>query len=468
MLIAKPAEGHPGASPFKPAKAIPYIVAELRYDSGVAVSAAGFKAPAAKEKEVSSLNAILEGFGVKSTASHFGLPVSKLKSRAVSAPSKMPASVSAEFAQSGVVQIVPRSGVDCEELVKRLGRDASVWSAYEAPHPVPAASPNMEPCQGYLYSAPDGIAAPVSWEYWGGKGEGVSVCDIEGGWDLDHEDLPRITHLGGTILGNDWKDHGTAVLGEIVAKQNRFGASGIAPKARPKVHSFMIGGLENPARAIVNSTKKLKAGDVILIELQAPHPDTGEYVALQFWDDTFSAIKAAVAKGIVVVEAAGNGGQDFQAAVYAGSNLRKDAGAIVVGAGVPPTNFYDHSTGSGTRYTKMGVPRSRTWFSNHGKIVNVQGWGEHVTTLGYGDAQGGPRSKLYTHRFSGTSSASPIVTGAVACLQGIAKWAGAPFTPAEVRSLLIRTGTPQADDPVHPKSQHIGPLPNLEKAIATM
>ena len=68
------------------------------------------------------------------------------------------------------------------------------------------------------------------------------------------------------------------------------------------------------------------------------------------------------------------------------------------------------------------MPRSRIWFSNYGKIVNVQAWGWHVTTLGYGDAQGGASENTwYTLRFSGTSSASPIVTGSVACLQGRAK-----------------------------------------------
>ena len=38
--------------------------------------------------------------------------------------------------------------------------------------------------------------------------------------------------------------------------------------------------------------------------------------------------------------------------------------------------------------------------------------------------------------------------------------------PVIATDLLIKTGTPQEDDPVRPKSQHIGPLPNLEKAIA--
>ena len=66
-------------------------------------------------------------------------------------------------------------------------------------------------------------------------------------------------------------------------------------------------------------------------------------------------------------------------------------------------------------YASLVVPRSRIFFSNYGKIVNVQAWGWHVTTLGYGDAQGdASEDRWYTLRFSGTSSASPIVTGAVA------------------------------------------------------
>jgi subtilisin family serine protease len=111
------------------------------------------------------------------------------------------------------------------------------------------------------------------------------------------------------------------------------------------------------------------------------------------------------------------------------------------------------------------VPRSRIWFSNYGRIVNVHGWGWHVTTCGYGDAQGGAENRWYTHRFSGTSSASPIVTGAAAVLQGIAKATnGAPLTPAKVRSILMSSGTPQVAGPGVPLSQRIGPLPNLAKA----
>jgi len=76
-----------------------------------------------------------------------------------------------------------------------------------------------------------------------------------------------------------------------------------------------------------------------------------------------------------VVEAAGNGDENFDLPVFNGTGLQKDSGAIVVGAGVPPTNFFDYFGFPGfSGYSKIGVPRSRIWFSNYGKIVNVQGW----------------------------------------------------------------------------------------------
>jgi subtilisin family serine protease len=185
---------------------------------------------------------------------------------------------------------------------------------------------------------------------------------------------------------------------------------------------------------------------------------------MQYWGDIFSAIAAATANGITVVEAAGNGNENFDLAIFNNTGLQKDSGAVVVGAGIPPTNHFDIDTA----YQSIGVPRSRIWFSNYGQIVNVQAWGWHVTTLGYGDAQGGAsENRWYTLRFSGTSSASPIVTGAVACLQGRARSKnGAPMTPAKVRNILMSTGTPQEAGPGVPLTQRIGPQPNLPKAMA--
>lgn len=471
---------------FEPPDIPDYVVVELRYESPVAYTASRFAAPAAAAPEADALNDVLAKYGIATMRSHFGLKSTEVRARvevaATLPPEPQPErfakkGMDTEFIQSGFVQVVPRKSGDAKKIATELNRKKAVWKAFVAPRPVPAmpagsaaGSRLFEPAQGYLCTPPDGIGAMAVWNLAGAKGKGITICDIEGNWNRQHEDLPGgIQLIGGTVINDlGWRNHGTAVLGEMVSVSNNKGTAGISHEAKAMVHSAVVSGVFNTAAAINNAASVLKAGDVILIELQATGPN-GKYVAMQFWGDIFSAIKAAVAKGITVVEAAGNGDENFQLPIFNGTGLQKDSGAIVVGAGVPPTNHVDFD-GFGPAlpaYTSLGEPRSRIWFSNYGKIVNVQGWGWHVTTLGYGDAQGGASENVwYTLRFSGTSSASPIVTGAVACLQGRAKAKnGAPMTPGKVRQILMATGTPQRPGPGVPLTQHIGPLPNLLKAM---
>lgn len=472
--------------PFERPDVPDYVVAELRYESPIAFTKSAFAAPAAAADDASRLNNILARFNIASVRSQFGMPVSDVRKRielAATLPAEPSAKVlkakgaDAAFRQSGFVQIVPKKGTDAKKLADALNKDKAVWKAYVAPRPVPAGVSGsaagtrlFEPAQGYLYSAPDGIGAADVWGLAGAKGKGTTICDIEGAWNLKHEDLPAgIPLIGGTMIPDlGWRNHGTAVLGEMVSVANDHGCVGISHEAKAVVHSAVINGVFNLAQALIESAAQLQKGDVILIELHAPGPN-GKYVAMQFWPDIFSAIVAVTAKGITVVEAAGNGDENFDLPIFNNTGLQKDSGAIIVGAGIPPANFFDFSGGGGfgAAYQNIGVPRSRIWFSNYGKIVNVHGWGWHVATLAYGDLQGdASENKWYTLRFSGTSSASPIVTGAVACLQGRAKAKnGAPMSPAKVRKILMATGTPQVPGPGVPLTQRIGPLPNLVKAM---
>lgn len=463
-----------------------YVVAELKYEAPVGIRAAAFAGPAAAAQATESLNALLARFDIASVRSQFGMKTSEVGER-IAIAATLPESptkrmlaargAGAEFQQSGFVQIVPKRKEDVKKLAEALHKHPQIWQAYVAPRPVPAGvsgaaagSRLFEPTQTYLASPPHGIGACEVWGQAGAKGKKVTICDIEGAWNLKHEDLPRgIALIGGTMLTTlDWRNHGTAVLGEMVSVPNSKGCVGISHEAKAVVHSAVIGGVFNLAQALINTGNHLSKGDVVLIELQATGPN-GKYVAMQYWDDVFQAIQALTAKGITVVEAAGNGDENFDLPIFNNTGLQKDSGAIVVGAGVPPANFFDFdgSGGFGAAYSSIGVPRSRIWFSNYGKIVNVQAWGFHVTTLAYGDLQGdASENKWYTARFSGTSSASPIVTGAVACLQGRA-WAknGAPLTPKKVRDILMKSGTPQVAGPGVPLTQRIGPQPNLVKAM---
>jgi subtilisin family serine protease len=463
-----------------------YVVAELRYESPVGYTRSRFAAPAAGASDAERLNQVLAKFDIAAIRPQFGFAAAEVRKRvdlAAALPKNPSASIlkakgaDAAFRQSGFVQIIPKRGKDSRKLATALNRQKAIWRAYVAPRPVPAGLSGdtagtrlFEPAQGYLYSVPTGIGAADVWSLAGAKGKGVTICDIEGAWNTKHEDLPAgIPLIGGTMLADiGWRNHGTAVLGEMISLPDSKGCVGISHEAKAMVHSAVIGGVFNLAQALTNATNQLNSGDVILIELQATGPNN-KYVAMQFWPDIFSAIVAATAKGVTVVEAAGNGDENFDLPIFNNTGLQKDSGAIIVGAGIPPSNYFDFDGGGGfgAAYQQIGVPRSRIWFSNYGKIVNVQGWGFHVATLAYGDMQGNAsENKWYTLRFSGTSSASPIVTGAVACLQGRAKAKnGTPMTPTKVRKILMQSGTPQVAGPGVPLSQRIGRQPNLVKAM---
>ena len=95
----------------------------------------------------------------------------------------------------------------------------------------------------------------------------------------------------------------------------------------------------------------------------------------------------------------------------------------------------------------------------------MQGVGAAVVTAGYGEGLGGSDDRSYTSCFDGTSSASATVAGAVAALQsGAISLTGSPLTPAQVRSLLIATGLPQAQA----SDGAIGPRPQVDAALASL
>jgi hypothetical protein len=134
-----------------------------------------------------------------------------------------------------------------------------------------------------------------------------------------------------------------------------------------------------------------------------------------------------------------------------------DSGCILVGAGAPP---------KGTHGNDHGADRSRLGFSNYGSAIDAQGWGEEVTTTGYGDLYtNGTVTTQYTKSFSGTSSATPCVAGCLAALQGWLKNGGLGkekiLTPKEARHLLRTTGMQQQDEPQRPATQRIGNRPNI-------
>jgi serine protease len=357
------------------------------------------------------------------------------------------------------------SSVNPTEVAAALDRLPLVAQAYLAPRPAPTPS---TPCfateQEELRAAPLGLGVTPTRSVPGARGQRVTVADVEFSWNTDHEDLSRARLPGASLeIGtpsdpfNDLQ-HGTASVSLIGADHNAFGINGIAPDAGLlMVNAFSSErGWVLPS-AILTAAAAMSPGDVLLIEQQAfgtagsPYP----YVPVEWIPEVYDAIVTATRAGVIVIEPAGNGNANLDDQSAFGKKFpanKPDSGAIIVGAGAACGSLPD---------------RSRLPFSGYGTRVDVQGPGECVTAAGYGKRyEGAGPNSFYTGAFSGTSSASALVAGVAAALSSAYEHRnGTPATPAFIRETLVATGTPQD---LAAQQGRIGPMPNLEAALATL
>lgn len=436
--------------------------------------------PSAVQADVASFNGIVKGAGGKVGRSMPGAETADLDRVRRAAQTRS----GKELADLNLFYFVyldqPRPE-QAQATLAAIRALRSVESAYFQPLPfTPADKPptttiDVTGSQGYFGPAPTGIDATYARLFSGGRGNAVRIADVEGGWDDSHEDLPQLSFtIGVNWAGFSEEDgsHGAAVLGELAAVENGFGANGLVPNAILGWSSVSNFDLFNTyfysvANAVMATGRALKAGDIVLIEQQFPlsggficdpaSDPCGDctaptWVAVEEYPAEHAAISIATGAGVVVVEAAGNGRLPVTPASSA------DSGAIVVGAGMSN--------------------RAPFCWSNFGSRVDVQGWGGSIGTLGYGGflgttgivadptlrANGADHDQWYTTSFGGTSGASPMVVAAAAIIQANRTSVGLPkLTSVQMRTLLAATGTPQPA----PVTRKIGPQPDLRAAMAT-
>jgi serine protease len=362
-------------------------------------------------------------------------------------------------------------GYDVWAISEELEALPGVMLARPVPKPMPLPTPpDYEPQQDYLNpasSTPTGIDAEYAWTQPGGDGTGVTVCDLEYGWNYNHGDVTKA--VGSQINPNPIfypvnadTNHGTAVIGELVSDNNGWGTTGICYGASLKTCGTVYPNATtwNVPSAMAYAIAALSPGDVILLEQQWAYTYLGtDYVPIEWWLDyspnpqsyngVYAAIENAVSNDIHVVEAGGNGSVNTDNLTWYGNS-----GAIIVGAG-----------GAYAGFPWPEGDLQKLSFSSYGSRFDLQGQGELVVTTGYGYLYNGEGYDFwYTDSFAGTSSASPIVAGAIACCVGYWKTniSATPPSPAHIRTILRNTGTPQ----VTPPSGNIGPRPDLQAAIA--
>jgi major intracellular serine protease len=257
------------------------------------------------------------------------------------------------------------------------------------------------------------LNAPEIWAR-GEKGEGCVVCILDTGIDRNHPDLAdriidgrNFTNEGDRDDITDRNGHGTHVAGTIAAVDNNSGVVGVSPETKLLIGKVLnrngSGGYEGITNAIEWATKwKGPNGErvrVINMSLGGPHHDPKQY----------RAILKACAKGILVVVASGNEGDENENSLEFGY----------------PALYNECVTVAACDENKK-----LAGFSNNSRQVDVIAAGVDVLST-Y------PTSQYAV--LSGTSMATPHVSGAVALIINCGeRYFGRTLTESEIYALLVQ------------------------------
>ena len=303
-------------------------------------------------------------------------------------------------------------------------------------------------------------------------GDQITVGVIDYSADIKHADLVGqvsveanqtilIAAPGTSPLFNP--DHGTAVLGVLVAKDDGVGITGLLPLAHaifyPAVTKAQGGRL---ATAIISAGNDLRDADVLCIPL--------EYGAgFTLSSDTFVNQLFGVLDGLgtTIVIPAGNGGYEVQSvtdaiaitvgAVWPGAQTPLPYGASLGGCNdlVPPPS----PQFPGMAYCRF---KSSNWSTTTGQQTNggvdVSGWGTGICTLGVGTLfhkgdqvspyEISPTSypvgglQTYQANFGQTSGACAMIAGLIGAMNGFSKEVfGGSIGNTAIRNILNNVET---------------------------
>lgn len=297
------------------------------------------------------------------------------------------------------------------------------------------------------------------------NGKGARVHLVDGGLFAQHEDLRHNPDLHVISLGaNDDPGHGTASTGILVANPDQVGITGICHASEVRVHHARAENAKGELLVLRALHEQVAAGDIVVIPQQiqdfaTPGTNLPFVHNKVFW----THLKLLAERGAVIVCAAGNGHERDDA----GLGVRKNTG-IDLSSG----HFYiDHGEANvilvGACNSATG--KAHTYSNHHYPYRMLNAWGDRVATLGFGDLQDRPgNDRDYTARYSGTSSATPMVAGALSLIQSYAMQQHHLYLDGnQLHLLVMQSGYEEAGSPdsaVLP----MGVRPNVEGALVLL
>jgi type VII secretion-associated serine protease mycosin len=304
--------------------------------------------------------------------------------------------------------------------VRRLAAAAAVIAALVVTAPGQAEAANV--CETLPAVAPTSKAEPYEDQLYDPErlaplatGAGIRVAVIDSGVDATHPQLRGHVLAGRDILHGDATGrqdcvgHGTAVAGIIAAQpQPGVGMQGLAPGAQIlPVRISEQEKIDGKTQGEGGSPAKFAQAIEWAAAPGGGHAQVINLSLVMTVDDPAvrSAVSDAIARGVVIVAAAGNDAEQGNPRPYPASY----PGVIGVGA--------------------IGADGQRASFSQHGDYVDIMAAGKQLTVAARRAGQ---------TTMEGTSFAAPFVAATAALI--LQRFG--PLTPAQVTRRLVATADP--------------------------
>lgn len=240
------------------------------------------------------------------------------------------------------------------------------------------------------------LGIPEMWKTTRGKGVRVAVLDTGCPQHIDLA-VAGYKDFSGSKTARDLNGHGSHVAGIIAALVNGIGVRGIAPDVELYCGKVLgddgSGSIDAIADGIRWAVDEVRA-DVVNLSLGCPPSGA-------FSSSLREACRYAYDKGVVLCCAAGN-----------------DAGKVNAPANLDTT----------IAVAAVDRNREKAYFTCHGSEVDFAAGGVDVFSTWLDNRYA---------KLSGTSMATPVITGVVALVQASAKSKGRALTPDEVYATLV-------------------------------